>query len=224
MDKRSVYLDHQTTTPVLEEALQAMLPYFREVYGSPSSLHRLRTSGPRRPEGSAPADREDDQCRERGRPHFHLRRHRVGQPRHQGLRRCEHAHQGQPHRRLRHRASLGHELGRVPDQARLRGHAGAGRYHWPDQSRGRPRRHHAEDRARRRPSRQSRHRHDPAGEGNRARSPRKKASRSMRTPSPPPAGCPSTCRTSACSCSASARTASTAPRESACSTATARRA
>ena len=41
MDKRSVYLDHQTTTPVLEEALQAMLPYFREVYGSPSSLHRF---------------------------------------------------------------------------------------------------------------------------------------------------------------------------------------
>jgi cysteine desulfurase len=40
MDKRSVYLDHQTTTPVLEEALQAMIPYFREVYGSPSSLHR----------------------------------------------------------------------------------------------------------------------------------------------------------------------------------------
>ena len=41
MDKRSVYLDHQTTTPVLEEALQAMIPYFREAYGSPSSLHRF---------------------------------------------------------------------------------------------------------------------------------------------------------------------------------------
>jgi cysteine desulfurase len=41
MDKRSVYLDHQTTTPVLEEVLQAMLPYFREAYGSPSSLHRF---------------------------------------------------------------------------------------------------------------------------------------------------------------------------------------
>jgi cysteine desulfurase len=40
MQKRSVYLDHQSTTPVLEEALQAMLPYFREAYGSPSSLHR----------------------------------------------------------------------------------------------------------------------------------------------------------------------------------------
>jgi cysteine desulfurase len=40
MDKRSVYLDHQATTPVLEEALEAMLPYFRQAYGSPSSLHR----------------------------------------------------------------------------------------------------------------------------------------------------------------------------------------
>jgi cysteine desulfurase len=40
MDKRFVYFDHQATTPVLEEALQAMLPYFREAYGSPSSLHR----------------------------------------------------------------------------------------------------------------------------------------------------------------------------------------
>jgi cysteine desulfurase len=41
MDKRSVYLDHQATTPLLEEALQAMIPYFREAYGSPSSLHRF---------------------------------------------------------------------------------------------------------------------------------------------------------------------------------------
>jgi cysteine desulfurase len=41
MDKRSVYLDHQTTTPPLEEVVQAMIPYFREVYGSPSSLHRF---------------------------------------------------------------------------------------------------------------------------------------------------------------------------------------
>ena len=41
MDKRSVYLDHQTTTPVLKEAFEAMTPYFTEVYGSPSSLHRF---------------------------------------------------------------------------------------------------------------------------------------------------------------------------------------
>jgi cysteine desulfurase len=41
MDKRSVYLDHQTTTAPLEEVVQAMIPYLREVYGSPSSLHRF---------------------------------------------------------------------------------------------------------------------------------------------------------------------------------------
>jgi cysteine desulfurase len=41
MDKRSVYLDHQTTTPLLPEAFQAMVPYFTEDFGSPSSLHRF---------------------------------------------------------------------------------------------------------------------------------------------------------------------------------------
>ena len=40
MDKRFVYLDHQTTTPTLPEAVQAMIPYFTEAFGSPSSLHR----------------------------------------------------------------------------------------------------------------------------------------------------------------------------------------
>jgi len=40
MDKRSVYLDHQTTTATLKEAVEAMIPYYTEVFGSPSSLHR----------------------------------------------------------------------------------------------------------------------------------------------------------------------------------------
>jgi cysteine desulfurase len=39
MDKRSVYLDHQSTTPVLKEALEEMIPYFSEIYASPSGLH-----------------------------------------------------------------------------------------------------------------------------------------------------------------------------------------
>jgi cysteine desulfurase len=39
MDKRSVYLDHQTTTATLKEAVEAMIPYYTEVFGSPSSLH-----------------------------------------------------------------------------------------------------------------------------------------------------------------------------------------
>ena len=36
-----IYLDHCATTPVRPEALEAMLPYFSEHYGNPSSLHRL---------------------------------------------------------------------------------------------------------------------------------------------------------------------------------------
>jgi cysteine desulfurase len=37
--ERKVYLDYVATTPVLPEVLEAMLPYFREVYGNPQSLH-----------------------------------------------------------------------------------------------------------------------------------------------------------------------------------------
>ncbi len=37
--KRVVYLDHIATTPVAEEVLEAMLPYFREHFGNPTSLH-----------------------------------------------------------------------------------------------------------------------------------------------------------------------------------------
>lgn len=37
--ERRVYLDYVATTPVLPEVLETMLPYFREVYGNPQSLH-----------------------------------------------------------------------------------------------------------------------------------------------------------------------------------------
>ncbi|MEW6157880.1 MAG: cysteine desulfurase family protein [Verrucomicrobiota bacterium] len=38
---RSVFLDHQSTTPVLPEVFEAMRPFFSEHFGSPASLHRF---------------------------------------------------------------------------------------------------------------------------------------------------------------------------------------
>ena len=37
--ERPIYLDYNATTPVLPEVLEAMLPYLRERFGNPSSLH-----------------------------------------------------------------------------------------------------------------------------------------------------------------------------------------
>ena len=39
MPKRQIYLDHAATSPLREEALEAMLPYLQDKYGNPSSLH-----------------------------------------------------------------------------------------------------------------------------------------------------------------------------------------
>jgi cysteine desulfurase len=38
---QEIYLDHAATTPVHPEVLEAMLPYYRDVHGNPSSLHRF---------------------------------------------------------------------------------------------------------------------------------------------------------------------------------------
>ena len=38
---RQVYLDYSATTPVKKEVLDAMLPYFSEFYGNPSSLYAI---------------------------------------------------------------------------------------------------------------------------------------------------------------------------------------
>lgn len=39
MPKKRIYLDHAATTPLREEALEAMLPYLQGAFGNPSSMH-----------------------------------------------------------------------------------------------------------------------------------------------------------------------------------------
>lgn len=40
-NRRIIYMDHAATTPVLPEVVEAMLPYFGDVYGNPSSIHQV---------------------------------------------------------------------------------------------------------------------------------------------------------------------------------------
>ena len=47
MEKRIIYLDNAATTPMYEEAVEAMLPYFSEWFGNPSSQYGLANEGKR---------------------------------------------------------------------------------------------------------------------------------------------------------------------------------
>jgi cysteine desulfurase len=49
---RRIYLDHSATTPVRPEVLEAMLPYFGEDFGNPSSAHRFSQKPQEAVEGS----------------------------------------------------------------------------------------------------------------------------------------------------------------------------
>ncbi len=47
MEKRLIYLDNAATTPMWKEAVEAMLPYFTEDFGNPSSQYGLANIGKR---------------------------------------------------------------------------------------------------------------------------------------------------------------------------------
>ncbi|MFR1809539.1 MAG: aminotransferase class V-fold PLP-dependent enzyme, partial [Pygmaiobacter massiliensis] len=38
---KTIYLDNAATTPVAEDVLNEMLPYFKEHYGNPSSIYSV---------------------------------------------------------------------------------------------------------------------------------------------------------------------------------------
>lgn len=50
---RKVYADNAATTAVSPQVLEAMLPFYKEVYGNPSSLYALGQEA-KRPPGGGP--------------------------------------------------------------------------------------------------------------------------------------------------------------------------
>ncbi len=45
--KQIIYMDNAATTPVLDEVLETMLPYFKENFGNPSSIYSIATQNKR---------------------------------------------------------------------------------------------------------------------------------------------------------------------------------
>ena len=165
---RKVYLDHNASTPVHPDVIQAMLPYFGERFGNPSSVHGF---GREARDGMETAREQVvalPQGQERG-DRVHLRRHRVGQHGDQGHRACA---APRPHHHLADRAPRGPAHVREPRGERIRGDLSAGRRLRDGRPRGRAPRHSAGHHPRHADARELRGGHHPAHARDRAHHPR----------------------------------------------------
>lgn len=45
MEEKTIYFDHAATTPIRPEVLEEMMPYFRDIYGNPSSIYLIGREG-----------------------------------------------------------------------------------------------------------------------------------------------------------------------------------
>ena len=70
-----IYFDNNATTRVLPEVAEAMLPFFTEHYGNPSSIHRFGSEVGQKIDASAGAGRRSDRRRRSHRSDFHQLRH-----------------------------------------------------------------------------------------------------------------------------------------------------
>ena len=83
--KSHVYADHAATSPLCDAAWDAMVPFFREEFGNPSSLHSWAKKNAR---GCLDGSRDDSSVHWCGVPRgdiLHQWRHGVGQLGDQGV-------------------------------------------------------------------------------------------------------------------------------------------
>ena len=57
-EKRTIYMDHSATTYTRKEVLEAMIPYFTEHFGNPSSIYGIARDSKKAIDSSAGADRK----------------------------------------------------------------------------------------------------------------------------------------------------------------------